>query len=342
VSNYKSNHKKKFLAQKGQVAVIIALLIVCLIGMAALVIDLGSLYQKRASFQTVADSAALAGAQELPENKDDLDGAIRVAINYAKIYYNVDITSYDVEISTTYAADDTITVTPSDSVPVYFAGVLGINTVDVGASAKAMVGEPKQVYYLVPWAAIVPVGTTNWWNVLVPGTDKYITTYKGTGSTSNFCAWNEASSLPPDWSTIYKNRIINGCSFPLSIGNTIYVREIKMTPSSEIVDPTNTRVTQGGGVWDTFGSLVTIEGGLIKLAKSSDTQLVIVPVIEGPKALGAQATILAFAPFILEGIRGAGSGTQIYGRFIDQALIVYDGEVKGVVLKGLRVIRLIR
>lgn len=341
MSSYKSNHKKKFFTQKGQVAVIVALLIVCLMGMAALVVDVGSMYQKRASLQTAADSAALAGAQELPENKDDLDGAKWVAIGYAG-RNNVVIESGDVVISSTLAANDTITVTPSDPVPVYFAGVLGINTVDVGASAKAMVGEPKQVYYLVPWAAIVPVGTTNWWNVLVPGTDKYITTYKGTGSTSNFCAWNEASSLPPDWSTIYKNRIINGCSFPLSIGNTIYVREIKMTPSSEIVDPTNTRVTQGGGVWDTFGSLVTIEGGLIKLAKSSDTQLVIVPVIEGPKALGAQATILAFAPFILEGIRGSGSGTQIYGRFIDQALIVYDGEVKGVVLKGLRVIRLIR
>ena len=346
MSSYKSIHKKKFLAQKGQVAVIVALLIVCLMGMAALVVDVGSMYQKRAFLQTVADSAALAGAQELP----DKVSASNAAIYYASTYYNVDITG-DVVFSPTLAADDTITVTPSDpNTPVYFAGVLGINTVDVGASATAMVGEPEQPYYAVswaaaPWAAIVPTAyISNWWGYLVPGEEKVIATYSGIWSTSNFCAWYENASLPSNWYTvIYPRRIISGYSSPLSIGSTIYVQEIRMTPPTKSpVEPTKTRVTQEGGVWDSFSSLVTIEGGLIKLAKSSETQLVIVPVIEGPKPLEAQATILAFAPFILEGIRGTGSGTQIYGKFIDQALIVYDGEVVGVKLKGLRVIRLIR
>ena len=325
MSSYKSNHKKKFLAQKGQVAVIVALLIVCLMGMAALVVDLGSLYQKRAFLQTVADSAALAGAQGLT----DRVSASNAAIDYAG-KNNVVIDSTDVVFSPTYAADDTIKVTLSDPAPVYFAGVLGINTVDLGASATAMVGKPKQVYYLAPWAAIVWRGATNWWEVLVPGTDYQIITYDKTSSKSDFCAWSEELP-PPDW---YMNRIINGCSFPLSVGNTIYVRAIDMT---QTVPPTTTRVTQGGGVWDPFGALTYTEGGLYKLAKS-DTQFVIVPVIEKPQKIGEPATIIAFAPFILL----SSTSTKIIGKFIHQALIVNEGDVEAVESVGLRVIRLIR
>ena len=337
MSNCKSNHKKKFLAQKGQVAVIIALLIVCLMGMAALVVDVGSLYQKRASFQTVADSAALAGAQELP----DSGRAIQVAIEYAA-RNDVNITSSDVVISSTLAPNDTIKVTLSDPAPVYFAGVLGINTVDVGASATAMVGEPKQVYYLVPWAAIVWVGATNWWDVLVPGTDKQIITYDKTSSKSDFCAWSE-DPLPLNWNAvIYPGRIINGCSFPLSVGNTIYVRAISMPIT---VPPTTTRVGALSDLdWsnlDSFATLTYTVDGVIKLAKS-DTQLVIVPVIEKPKKIGDPATIKAFAPFIILSKTGSGTSAKIIGKFIHQALIVNEGDVEAVKSVGLRVIRLIR
>ena len=354
MSNYKSNHKKKFLAQKGQVAVIIALLMVCLIGMAALVIDLGSMYQKRASFQTVADSAALAGAQEFTGNSDYKDGAIQAAIDYA-YKNNVVIDSNDVEISKTLSPYlspyyDIIKVTFSDPAPVYFAGVLGINTVDVGASATAMVGGPKQVYNVVPWAVIVPVGTINWWDVgaLVPGEEKVIAAFSATGVTKgNFCAWNEViGTLPSDWNTvIYPNRIKYGYSSPLSVNGTIYVREIDMAIT---VPPTTTRVTQGGGVWDpfegSFDALTLYEGGLYKLAKT-DTQFVIVPVIYKPKFAGDPAIIKAFAPFILVRIDGDGTPSKPYniiGKFIHQALIVNEGDVEAVTSVGLRVIRLIR
>jgi len=345
MSNYKSNHKKNFLAQKGQVAVIVALLMVCLIGMAALVVDLGSMYQKRAFLQTVADSAALAGAQELPDSSRAIDEAI-----YYADENNVVIESGDVVISKTLSLDyiDTITVTFSDPAPVYFAGVLGINTVDVGASATARVGEP-QVYNVAPWAAIVPTEyINNWWDYLVtlePDVYKTITTYSRPGSTTgNFCAWNEEKKLPTDWYTgmmIYSDRIINGYSFPLLVGDLIYVQEIDMT---QTVTPTATRVGGEDPTWanlDTFDTLTyTTVDGVIKLAKSGDTQLVIVPVIEGPGKIEKTSTILAFAPFII--LSKTADNTEIYGKFIHQALIVYDGEVKGVELAGLRVIRLVR
>jgi Flp pilus assembly protein TadG len=52
---------------EGAVAVTVAIVMSVLIGFTALVIDVGSLYTERAKVQTAADSAALAGAQDLPD-----------------------------------------------------------------------------------------------------------------------------------------------------------------------------------------------------------------------------------------------------------------------------------
>ncbi len=76
------NYKKKISGQKGQVAAIVTVLIVCLIGIVALVIDVGSLYQKKGFFQRVADAAALAGVQELPESTSN---AVLSAVGYAEM-----------------------------------------------------------------------------------------------------------------------------------------------------------------------------------------------------------------------------------------------------------------
>jgi Flp pilus assembly protein TadG len=50
--------KRKFYGQKGQVAVMVALLLTAFVGMLALVVDVGSMYEDRSSLQGVADVAA--------------------------------------------------------------------------------------------------------------------------------------------------------------------------------------------------------------------------------------------------------------------------------------------
>ena len=339
----KNSHKKKLFAQEGQVAVIIALLIVCLLGMTALVIDLGSLYQKRGFFQTVADSAALAGAQELPESWPN---ALAAAVDYAArnnvdILYNYrDYTSEEVEISSTLSANDTIIVTLSNrEAPLYFARVFGMDTVNISAGATAMVGKPIQVYGVVPWLAIIPEGA-DWedWLWEVAGDDKIIS---GDLDESDFLAWDSIEN-PGQWLTRYRDRIINGYSEPLENGDTIYARIINI---SQTTHATEERV----GTWDPFGDLVTYgSGGVIKLAKS-DTQFVMVPVayeIEVPKKANdkwsEEVEILGFAPFILTRIEGHGGSTEVIGRFIHQAIIINEGDIEEVESVGLRVIRLIR
>lgn len=364
---YKRIISKKLLSQKGQVAVATVLFLVCLLGMTALVVDAGSLYQKRGFYQTVADSAALAGAQELPESREY---AIAAAVDYAErnnvdILYNCrDYTAEGIEISTTEYPDDTITVILSNrEAPLYFAKIFGNDTASISAGAKAMVGKPVEMYNTVPWAAVIPEGT-NWesWLGSVAGEEKVIS---GELEDSDFIAW-DTTDHPGQWVQNYKNRIINGYQEPLKEGNSIYTREIRINQTGDAVKD---RID----IWDDFNGLIQYgDGGIIKLAKNDD-QFVIVPLIydtalkewweehlegypeEEPEEWPeVWVEIEAFAPFIITGIEstghghghghGHGSKTEIKGRFIHQALIVQEGEIEAFDPDGLgfKVIRLVR
>jgi Flp pilus assembly protein TadG len=69
--------------QRGSVAVLVAVTMVVLLGFASLVIDIGNLYRVRGQLQNAADSAALAGAQELDHTQDGIDRARDKAREYA-------------------------------------------------------------------------------------------------------------------------------------------------------------------------------------------------------------------------------------------------------------------
>src|SRR5690348_17376805 len=67
--------------ERGQAFVLTVASLVVLLGMAALGIDVGTWYQAQRHDQAVADAAALAGAQALPQ---DPSQAQALAISYAK------------------------------------------------------------------------------------------------------------------------------------------------------------------------------------------------------------------------------------------------------------------
>ena len=141
--------KRKYnLDESGQVIIIVALLIICLAGMVAMAVDVGSLYQERRHVQTTADSAALAGAQDLPENPG---GAIQTAIIYADLN-GIAITETDIVISGTFVPNDTIRVNPTGiDAQLFFAPVLDINSATVNAAATAVAGAPVAMNGLMPW-----------------------------------------------------------------------------------------------------------------------------------------------------------------------------------------------
>ena len=126
----------------GQVLVQVALLMIVFLILLALAIDVGHFYQVRRQMQNAADAGALAGARELCFGWPAMAEA--TAWDYAQRNGGVDIT---VDI-----VDWVVTVVSRIDAGTYFAGVIGIDTVNIGAEAQAGCGPAKTACGLWPVA----------------------------------------------------------------------------------------------------------------------------------------------------------------------------------------------
>jgi hypothetical protein len=132
--------------QDGQAVVLMAISLTVLMGMAALVLDVGLWMRSDRRLQQTADAAALAGAQMLPA---DPAGAKALALSYAN-QNGGDVLGSDIVVSTTYTSNDTISVDAAKNEPGIFSKVLGINSARIKASAKARTDSPQKARYVAP------------------------------------------------------------------------------------------------------------------------------------------------------------------------------------------------
>jgi Flp pilus assembly protein TadG len=132
--------------ESGQTFVFVAAILTALVGMAALVIDVGSWYQADRKLQTAADAAALAGAQELPLDQSD---ARTIALQYAEANY-AGIPAPAV----TFPDAGTIDVVATAETGGIFAPVLNaaFEVVTVRAEAQAKVLAPLELKDVAPIA----------------------------------------------------------------------------------------------------------------------------------------------------------------------------------------------
>ena len=94
--------------ERGQVLVLTVLALTVLLGMTALVLDVGGWFRTQRRLQGTADAAALAGAQALPA---DPGNANSLALNYAGLNGG-GVAAADVAITSTNQSNDTIFVDP--------------------------------------------------------------------------------------------------------------------------------------------------------------------------------------------------------------------------------------
>src|ERR671934_129891 len=135
---------RNFGNERGQATVLTLVFLMVLLGMAALVLDLGSWYRADRDTQSTADAAALAGAQALP---GDTSQASSLASGYAsKNGGGLD----GVAISSSIAPDDTIKVTIKRQSPGIFTKLFGLSSATVGSKATARVGALAQAMYVAP------------------------------------------------------------------------------------------------------------------------------------------------------------------------------------------------
>lgn len=123
--------KKLIRDENGQSLVLVALLLVVLMGIIALVIDLGLMQSAKAKMQNAADAAALAGAQDLP----NIAKAINTAENFARLN---GVSDGNITATTPYKDDPAmIKVVCTKNVPYSFARILEFTSVNVSAQAVA-------------------------------------------------------------------------------------------------------------------------------------------------------------------------------------------------------------
>ena len=128
----------KKLDDKGNVAIILCLLITVLFAFTAYVVDIGMVYKEKIKLSNAIDAAALAAVLELPSN--DIK-AKSVAVDYLQ-KNNVDPNQTTIAIS---ADHKSIQIEGIKNVKHLFAQIIGINSSNVEAKTKAVVAPAKSV-----------------------------------------------------------------------------------------------------------------------------------------------------------------------------------------------------
>jgi Flp pilus assembly protein TadG len=132
--------------QRGQAFVVTALMLTSLLGLTALVLDVGSWFRAHRQLQATADAAALAGAQALPDDPGQASG---LANDYATKNTS-GLQGVTISLSQTYVSNDTIKVHVKKPAEGFFSKVFGVDSVDEGASATARVAGMKSALYVAP------------------------------------------------------------------------------------------------------------------------------------------------------------------------------------------------
>lgn len=136
-------------AERGQVLALMAAGLAGFIAFVGLSVDMGQIVFTRTDVQRLADSAVLAGAQDLPNTSK----AYAAAGAYADSA-QFDSTTAQIQFSQTYSANDTIEVTVTRRVNYFFLRAVGLSGRDVSATATARVGGYSGGAGLLPWGFI--------------------------------------------------------------------------------------------------------------------------------------------------------------------------------------------
>jgi Flp pilus assembly protein TadG len=128
--------------ERGQALVQTVLMLAMLLGMTALVLDVGAWFREKRQLQATADAAALAGAQALP---DSTSTASQLAVQYGN-KNGGGVLAADV----TFTGSNVISVTAKQTAPGFFSKVFGVNIVNINAKAQARTDAPEQAQYVAP------------------------------------------------------------------------------------------------------------------------------------------------------------------------------------------------
>lgn len=293
---------KKSEKERGSVVVLVALGLTALIGVGALVTDVGMFYAQKAKLQNAIDAAALAGVQELPENPTL---AQQIAQDYATRNSVSDIT-VDFE-----AQNSKIIVTAKEKVPTYLARIWGITEGNLSASARALMLPPSSLTGAVPLSIEKQDFVFGEIYTLKFSSDKETS---GTG----YGGWFGPLRLSGNGAKDYQTDLANGYNGTLSIGQIVDIENGNMS------GPTKK------GIEERFARDTRVPRNTFENYDRDAPEIVYVPIIEVIDKSSnkvSQVKIAGFAAFFLEGVPGNGNESIISGRFIKTLVPNKQGSV---------------
>ena len=136
--------------ERGAISILVAVLMVTLLGFAALAVDVGMLYAERTQLRNGADAAALAIAQKCARNLNDADCSTTSVLARSLANGNAGDGTSNVADLVLDKAAGTVKVTAGaqeagkspNRVSLFFARAMGFNTAEVTAGASARWGQP--------------------------------------------------------------------------------------------------------------------------------------------------------------------------------------------------------
>lgn len=146
--------------ERGGIAVIVAILMVVLLGFAAISIDVAMLYSERAQLQNGSDSAAFMLAQKCAKNENDLECSPTSSLAADLANKNAVDGLTNVRSITLDKPNRTVQVTAgakeaggaTNSVSLFFARALGFTSVEVTATSRVKWGTPSKGTTMLPLA----------------------------------------------------------------------------------------------------------------------------------------------------------------------------------------------
>lgn len=280
---------RKQVDERGSALILVALALTVLVGFAGLAVDAGRLYIERQRLQTIADAAALAGARQLPDSRQQ---AATTALAMVRANQPTPLTTETADV----AADNlAVTVRLARPVPLTLIRLLGLTDVQVGVTATAQVGKVGAVTGALPLgveAQDFETGRQYTLKLPAPGQG-------GKNQRGNF----NALALGGTGANVYRENLRSGYDGWLSVGDEVLTEPGNMKGPTEqglaerlAADPDST--------WD-------------QVPAHSPRRLLI-PIVESFDVPGRKPVkIVGFAIFFLEQFKPSG---EVVGRFLEAAV----------------------
>ncbi|TCS83336.1 putative Flp pilus-assembly TadE/G-like protein [Tepidibacillus fermentans] len=274
---------------------------IVILGMTAMVIDLGNLMLEKQKLSDAVDAAAISGAQELVNGAEQ---AKETAIQFANENGVMD-PSITVNVD-----NHKITVAGKRDVPFFFAKIFGFDHVLVESTATAQIKPLSGAKGIVPLSVVAPN----------PNAEDYGFQF-GSLYTLKYDPFNVANgnfgplALGGTGASNYENNLLNGYISKLSINDSV------KTETGNMSGPTE-RVIKERINLDAYDS----ECQTYDLAKKNRNckRIIYLPVIESLNLNGRETVkIIGFASFYIENVGGNGNDSYVTGRFMKN---IYSGD----------------